>query len=144
VDVEPIGVAKNVEGGATLCTHWPPPSTSRRSARIRVKYSGKRNAEVKELLGKDAEEVVSKPKRARTDNVQVNWLKKKVKVWEKEDNIASLFESGESSRTPSPVSILGEPVERTIVTLVTRCTQYENQILVLKKKLEFWTKLMKP
>ncbi|KAK1406371.1 hypothetical protein QVD17_41665 [Tagetes erecta] len=82
--------------------HWPSPSTSRRSARIRVKYLGKRNADVKELLGKDVEEVMSKPKKARTENVQV--------------------------------SILGEPVERTLVTLVTRCAQYENQITTLKTK----------
>ncbi|KAK1419573.1 hypothetical protein QVD17_28769 [Tagetes erecta] len=134
VGVEPIVEAQNVEGKAVHTCRWPTPLTSRCTPRIRVKYSGKRNAEVKELMGKDEEEVVSKPKRTRTDNVLVNWLKVKVKVWEKEDNIPSLFETGESSRTPSRVSILGEPVEHTIITLVTRCTQYENQISVLKKK----------
>ncbi|KAK1414897.1 hypothetical protein QVD17_30659 [Tagetes erecta] len=109
VNLEPIEVAQNVEVGVTLGTHWPPPSTSRRSARIRVKYSGTRNADVK-------------------------FLKEKVKEWERKDDVASMFENGESSNAPTQVSILGETVERTLVTLVTRCAQYENQITTLKTK----------
>ncbi|KAK1406619.1 hypothetical protein QVD17_42086 [Tagetes erecta] len=131
VGVEPIVEAQNVEGKVAHTTHWPTPATSRRTPRIRVKYSGKAVGEVRKLLD---DEVMSKPKKARIENVQVKFLKEKVKEWERKDDVASMYENGESSNAPTRVSILGEPMERTLVTLVTRCAQHENQITTLKTK----------
>ncbi|KAK1428026.1 hypothetical protein QVD17_16852 [Tagetes erecta] len=65
---------------------------------------------------------------------RVKFLKEKIKEWERKDDVASIFENGESSNAPTQFSILGEPVERTLVTLVTRCAQYENEITNLKTK----------
>ncbi|KAK1406611.1 hypothetical protein QVD17_42073 [Tagetes erecta] len=142
VNVEPIKVAQNVGWGyirmrRRLC----PKSKKARTENVqeigggndggkrKTPNDGTKDGECRNGVGGD------------TTNGDGPGLKEYVKEWERKDDVTSMFENGESSNAQTQVFILGEPVERTLVTLMTRCAQYENQIATLKKKVGVFDKV---
>ncbi|KAD2393175.1 hypothetical protein E3N88_40152 [Mikania micrantha] len=84
----------------------------------------------------DTSDVEPTPKRRKIAARRWDWMFELLQDWRYEEGTPPTYEEGESSRACHPRLITGEPLERTVPTLVARVARHDHQLHQVRNQID--------